>query len=103
MNRERIIAELKEHRSELEAAGAQHLSVFGSVARRENGPDSDLDILVTLAPPVLASGFGYYSALEILTEKIAHITGAKKVDVVAEPLRKAHVRANIEKDRIVAF
>jgi predicted nucleotidyltransferase len=30
--------------------GASNLWVFGSVARREDGPDSDIDCLVELAP-----------------------------------------------------
>lgn len=30
--------------------GASNLRVFGSVARREDGPDSDIDCLVELAP-----------------------------------------------------
>lgn len=103
MTRDEIIAKLLEHRAELEAAGAEHISLFGSVARRENGPESDLDILVTLSEPVVQSGFGYYSALEILTDKISAITGFENVDVVAEPLRRAAVQARIEKDRARAF
>ena len=103
MTKDEIIAKLLEHRAELEAAGAEHVSLFGSVARRENRPDSDLDILVTLSEPVIQSGFGYYSALEILSEKIAAITGFKNVDVVAEPLRREAVRARVEKDRALAY
>ena len=103
MSIDEIIAKLVEHRAELAAAGAEHVALFGSVARQENRPDSDLDILVTLSEPVVASGFGYYSALEILTEKIAVITGFENVDVVAEPLRRESVRARVEKDRAPAF
>lgn len=46
--------ELRRHRRELiEAArahGARNLRVFGSVARGEDTPDSDIDLLVDLAP-----------------------------------------------------
>jgi predicted nucleotidyltransferase len=103
MTKDEIIAKLLEHRAELEAAGAEHVSLFGSVARGTDTPASDLDILVTLSEPVVQSGFGYYSALEVLTEKISAITGFENVDVVAEPLRRAAVRARIEKDRALAF
>ncbi|MGI8577315.1 MAG: nucleotidyltransferase family protein [Nocardioidaceae bacterium] len=32
--------------------GLSNVRVFGSVARSENGPDSDIDLLVDLAPGV---------------------------------------------------
>ncbi len=32
--------------------GVEALSVFGSVARGENGPDSDVDILVAMPPHI---------------------------------------------------
>jgi len=49
------VAELvKAHRDEILAIAARHgahnVRVFGSVARGEAGPDSDLDILVELEP-----------------------------------------------------
>ena len=45
MNRERVIAKLRAHETELKAAGIVRLSVFGSVARGDNKPDSDVDLL----------------------------------------------------------
>jgi hypothetical protein len=33
MEKDIVITKLREHRSELEAAGAEHVSIFGSVAR----------------------------------------------------------------------
>ena len=45
---------LKTHREEILAIARQHgasnVRVFGSVARGESGPDSDIDILVDLEP-----------------------------------------------------
>ena len=37
---------LASHEAEIKAQGVQSLAVFGSVARGEAGPDSDLDLLV---------------------------------------------------------
>ena len=37
---------LREHRAELDAMGVRSLSIFGSVARDEAGPESDVDLLV---------------------------------------------------------
>ncbi len=103
MKKDRILAQLREKKVELQAAGAEHISVFGSVARGENDADSDLDILVKLSDPVILSGFGYFSALDILKERIEAITGISKVDIVAEPLKKESFRRSVERDRAVAF
>ena len=48
--RESVLEILDEHREELAALGARSMSLFGSVARGEVGPHSDIDLLVDLAP-----------------------------------------------------
>jgi uncharacterized protein len=103
MDKDMVIAKLREHRDELVAAGAEHVSLFGSVARGESTLQSDLDILVKLSKPVIESGLGYFSALAILQEKITAITGYESVDVIAEPVEKDSVRRSIERDRRIAF
>ena len=103
MDKDLVIAKLREHEDELRAAGAEHVSIFGSVARGEATAGSDLDILVKLAGPIVQSGFGYFSALAVLQERIMQITGFDKVDVVAEPLEKERIRRSVERDRAVAF
>jgi len=50
MNAETAIATLRRHENDLRAQGVVHIAVFGSVARGENRPDSDLDILVEFEP-----------------------------------------------------
>lgn len=50
MTRDEALAILIAHRGELEARGVAHAALFGSTARNEAGPDSDVDILVDLAP-----------------------------------------------------
>jgi predicted nucleotidyltransferase len=45
MDREQVIATLRGHESVLRAAGVIRLSVFGSTARGDNRPDSDIDLL----------------------------------------------------------
>lgn len=103
MDKDTVIAKLREHEAELRASGAEHVSLFGSVARGDATADSDLDVLVKLSEPIIQSGWGYFSALAILQERITDITGYEKVDVVAEPISKDNVRRSIEKDRAIAF
>jgi len=45
MNRDQIIATLRAHQAELRAAGVVRLALFGSAARGENLPGSDVDLL----------------------------------------------------------
>jgi uncharacterized protein len=103
MDKDQVIAKLREHETELRAAGAERISIFGSVARGEATEGSDLDVLVTLSEPVIQSGWGYFSALEDLRTLITEITGANSVDVISEPLEKERFRQNVERDRAIAY
>ena len=46
MRRNAIIARLKGAEAELKARGVVHAALFGSVARGEDRPDSDIDVMV---------------------------------------------------------
>ena len=48
LNREELIAELQRLRPMFEREGVTHMSLFGSRARRDNRPDSDVDLIVDL-------------------------------------------------------
>ena len=102
MTKDEIIAKLLEHRTELEAAGAEHISLFGSVARGDHTNQSDIDVLVKLSEPVRQSGFGYFGALADLKNMIESFTG-RAVDVLPEPIQKDRLRRNVERERIIAF
>src|SRR5680860_1115035 len=73
--------------------GATNLRVFGSVARGDAGPDSDIDILVDLAPTVSLIGLGE------LEEAFAEILG-RKVDVVPASGLKSGIRAAVLREAI---
>ena len=51
MPRDKILQVLREHISNIGDFGIKSLSIFGSVARDEAMPDSDLDVLVEFDPP----------------------------------------------------
>jgi uncharacterized protein len=89
---------LRQRRRQLLAAaakyGATNVRVFGSVARGEETPDSDIDILVDLSPRSSLITLGR------LEREIRDVLGVP-VDVVpAEGLRPA-VRAEAEKEAIL--
>lgn len=45
-----MVTRLKAQTDELRGRGIEHLSIFGSIARGEDRPDSDVDIAVDIAP-----------------------------------------------------
>jgi predicted nucleotidyltransferase len=45
MKRDEVISKLRAHEAELKAAGIVRLAVFGSVARGDDSPGSDVDLL----------------------------------------------------------
>jgi predicted nucleotidyltransferase len=71
--------------------GASNLRLFGSVARGEERPDSDIDLLIDLADE---RGFGDYLALAEELEALLH----RKVDLVLARSLSPHFRPYIEAD-----
>src|SRR5476651_1497923 len=102
MSREQIIATLRAHEQELKESGIVRLSLFGSAARGEAGPDSDIDIAVRLGDSFSTGGFDYFWRLEQLQQRLSQLLGSK-VDVVEEPVRKARFQDEIDRDRALAF
>ncbi|MEA2688223.1 MAG: uncharacterized protein QOD51_830, partial [Candidatus Eremiobacteraeota bacterium] len=49
---DRALAVLRSRSDELRARGFLHVAVFGSVARRDDGPESDIDLVVEVGPGV---------------------------------------------------
>ena len=93
-----IIATLRAHQQALRQAGVARLSLFGSVARNEAGPDSDVD---------LAAEFDPASEMDLirlvgLERELGQLLG-RRVEILPEPIEKIRFRVNLERDRIRAF
>ncbi len=95
---ETIIATLRAHEAELRAAGLDHLSLFGSVARGDAGDDSDVDLAAGLAPNAHIGLFAL-TGLERRLRELLH----RRVDLIPEPVEQQRLQANIDRDRRVAF
>jgi predicted nucleotidyltransferase len=59
-----VLSTLAEHRAELRRFGVKRLGLFGSTARGEAGPDSDLDFVVELERLTSDDYFGLLFFLE---------------------------------------
>jgi uncharacterized protein len=73
--------------------GARNVRVFGSLARGEAGPDSDIDILVKLDPG--------RSLLDIVAIKqdLEDVIGCE-VDVVTEAVISPYIREQVLKEAV---
>jgi predicted nucleotidyltransferase len=98
MDRRDIIAKLRENEQVLRARGVSHAALFGSVARGEKRPDSDIDIIIDLDPVIVRTMFDYAGVKDF----IADMFGGS-VDVVSTESIKPMVRPKATADAIYAF
>lgn len=98
MNLNEAISVLRSNEAELRGRGVRRAAVFGSVARAEAGPESDLDILIELEPDSGLDVFAYVGLKR-------HIAGlfAGDVDVVNSAALKPHLTAPAGRDAVYAF
>ncbi len=87
--REQVLAELRRDFPELrERFGVASLGLFGSVARNEDGPASDIDLLVAFqGEPTFARFMGLKEALE---QRLG-----RRVDLVTAVGLKARIRERV--------
>lgn len=83
-----ILHTLSTHRDDLEALGVVSLSVFGSVARGDEGAQSDIDMLVRFSKPV-----GMFEFLDVKAY-LENLLGTS-VDLVTEDALKPQLRERI--------
>lgn len=93
-----VLETLRTHEEELRRLGVSHASVFGSVARGEARPDSDIDVLVELDQD-RAMGIFEYARLRLYVNEILNGAG----DVVNRRTLKPLLRDSILRDAVHAF
>ncbi len=74
--------------------GARRIRVFGSVARGEERPDSDIDFLVDFPP-----GYDLFGQRMPLAERLAQITG-RRLDLIPEHELNPHLRDAVLKEAV---
>lgn len=88
MRRADVLQIISEHAGELRELGVRSLSVFGSVARDQAAPGSDVDLLVDFDPPV-----GYFHLFEV-QDRLEAFLGCK-VDLVTQGGLRPELRQHI--------
>jgi predicted nucleotidyltransferase len=95
MKRDIVLALIHKHRPELKKFGVVSLAIFGSVARGEETPESDIDILVEYQGPATFDRFmdtKYY---------LQELLGCK-VDLVTPQAIKPRMKPYIMQDLVYA-
>jgi len=87
VTRENILAVIEAHREQLRQLGIRELALFGSYARGDAGPESDIDFLVEFER---VSFDGYMDLKEFLEELFG-----KRVDLVTKSAIKERLRESI--------
>jgi hypothetical protein len=93
MTRRTVITRIRKHRAQLTRLGVKSLSIFGSVARGEERPDSDVDILVEFEG---RATFDRYMDTKFYLEELLGC----KVDLVTPKTIKPRMKPYIMRDLI---
>lgn len=91
MTRDEVLSLLAQHQAELAAFGLRRLALFGSVARNEAGPDSDIDVLVEFDGDTT---FSRYAKLYDCLEEIL----PRRVDLAIASSIRPVLREGVEED-----
>jgi uncharacterized protein len=95
----KVIAAIRTIREPLEHEGIEHIDVFGSVARGDAGPESDVDVVVS---PRADAGFSLFnlSGAGIHLERVL----GRRVDIVTRDIAETSRRLRgVLEDAIRAF
>lgn len=88
-----LLEDLHQQKSAIDAVarqyGVRRIRVFGSTARGQERPESDVDFLVDLPP-----GYDLFTQRLPLTERLSELIG-RRVDLIPEHELNRHIRQKI--------
>ena len=98
MTRDDVVNTVRAHRAELSAMGVLHAAVFGSVARGEDRPDSDVDILVEVDPDKVRGIFAL-GRIQVTMEQIV----GRSVDLARRDRLRPAIATEAARDSVDVF
>jgi uncharacterized protein len=96
--RQRVIDALRRREHELRARGLTRLALFGSTARGDLRPESDVDLLIEVDPECR---FGLFAFLD-LKDDLAGLLG-RPVDLAFADAMRPRLRAAVLRDAVEVF
>ena len=98
MNAQHAVDILRRNETALRSRGIRHAALFGSIARGDDRPESDIDIVVEIDPTARITVFDYVGIKEFIASLFS-----QKVDVVDREALKPHIRDASARDAVDAF
>jgi predicted nucleotidyltransferase len=98
MDKAGIIAKLETMEASLRARGVAHAALFGSHARGEAGPDSDIDIMIEIEPGAPMDLLAYIDIVHFIEDLFP-----SRVDVSNRAAQRPHIRSSADRDAVYAF
>ncbi|MBU0726496.1 MAG: nucleotidyltransferase domain-containing protein [Alphaproteobacteria bacterium] len=89
---------LRRSQALLRRGGIAHAAVFGSVARRQDRPDSDVDVLVDLMPDAAVDLLDIIRLERVLSRELG-----RPVELTVRDRLKPAFRAGIEREAVRAY
>jgi predicted nucleotidyltransferase len=80
--------------------GVERLALFGSVVRREDTPESDIDILVEFEEP-RKRPLGFFTWVRLERELSERL--GRKVDLVSNRGLNRHIRPHVEAEMVMLY
>jgi predicted nucleotidyltransferase len=99
MHRDEIVSRLKQAEPALRARGVAALFLFGSAARDEARPDSDVDVFVD---PASDEHFGFLAFMDAY-ETIKQAVGGADIGYSTREGLSPYIRTNVEHEAIRIF
>lgn len=96
--REQAIQTIRTRQAELAQMGVIHAAIFGSVARGDDRPDSDVDVMVEVDPAKVRSIFQLGEIQQSLEGWIG-----RSVDVARRDRLRPGVAIEVEREAVHAF
>lgn len=98
MDRTAALEILRRSEAALRARGVSHAALFGSVARGESRPDSDIDIMIEIDPDKTVGIYDYVDLKEYIVALFDN-----PVDVINRDSLKPHIAPAATAQAIYAF
>ena len=89
---------LRAHEHALRARGVRHAAIFGSMARGQERPDSDIDLMIEVDPKAHLSLFDF-AGMQVELEELM----GRPTDLVQREALRPTIRARADAEKVDAF
>lgn len=98
-----VLRALRDNRSKLEELGVIHAGVFGSTARGDYRPDSDVDVLIEMDPNAKRGMLDLLRAAGTIKETVQQALPGIGVDVAQRETLKPMLRSSVEAEVVRGY